>query len=234
MTWSLSGSPALCRGLLWHFQHSLSPGGKPIVIPPEIVPASSEEQVFIAHKLVGWLITKPVSVASILLSLLRVSDGEAADQIAGLMTELFVANYDCVQRYLETFANDPDIGERVSEMLTSNQAYLDGLNSVPPLAELRPSEAHRGIQHERRNAQMRELSREARKQSIVSKIATHSTILHGAGTLTTIYDTPGQGRQVVVPFHTFEYKQETARMQVIDLTGLEMILSVLRMEVRAK
>ena len=234
VTWLLSGNPALCRELLWLFQHSPSPEGKPIVISPEVMPASNEERVFVAHKAVGWLIVKPVTTASILLSLLRASDGEAADEIADLLTDLLLANYDCVQRYLETYADDPEIGERTRQMLTSNQIYLDGLKSVPALPELKPSEAHRGIQHERRNAQMRELSREARKQSIVSVIATHATILHGAGSLTTIYDAPGQGRQVVVPFHTFEYKQETARMQVIDLTGLEMMLSMLRMEGRTR
>jgi hypothetical protein len=119
-------------------------------------------------------------------------------------------------------------------MLTANKAYLKALQSVPALPELRPSDQHRGIQHEIRNEKMRELSRAARKQSIMAAIAKQAVILHGAGTLTMVYNAPGQGRQVVVPFQTFEYQHDIARMQVIDLTGLEMILSMLRMERRAK
>lgn len=234
MTWLLSGSPALCLGLLWHFQRSSPPDGAPMVIPPEALPASNDDRVFVAHKAVGWLIIKPVSTASILLSLLRASDGAAADEIANLLADLLLANYDCVQRYLETCVRDLDVGKRIRKILTANKTYLKALQSVPALPELRPSDEHRGIQHEIRNEKMRELSRAARKQSIMAAIAKQSVILHGAGTLTMVYDAPGQGRQVVVPFQTFEYQHDIARMQVIDLTGLEMILSMLRMEPHAK
>ena len=234
MTWLLSGSPALCRGLLWHFGRCPPPNGAPVVIPSDAVPTSNDDRVFVAHKAVGWLITKPVSVASILLSLLRASDGDAADEIANLLANLLLANYDCVQRYLETCVRDPYVGKRIRKMLTANRAYVKGLQSVPALPELRPSDEHRGIQHEIRNEKMRELSRAARKQSIMAAIAKQAVILHGAGTLTMVYDAPGQGRQIVVPFHTFEYQHETDRMQVIDLTGLEMSLSMLRMDRRGK
>lgn len=232
MTWLLSGSHALCSGLLWHFQHSNEQAGPVITVPSDAMPRTDGDCEFVARKAVGWLVLKPVTAASILVSLMRVSGEQAADDIAGLLASMLLANYGSVHTYLATLRDDPTLGQRITEMLAANKGYLDGLQSVPDMPELRPPETHVRVQHERHALQARETGKAARKQSVFMSMIKQSRILHGAGTLSTVYGLGGERRRVDTPFRTIGYSVELPRLEIIDPIGFDMALRTLRLERR--
>lgn len=232
LAWLLSGSDALCSGLLWHFQRSNELAGPVITVPPDALPKTDRDREFVARKAVGWLILKPVTAASILVSLLRVCGGRAADEIAGLLASMLLANYGSVQTYLVTLRDDPTVGARIAGMLAANKRYLDELQSVPDMPELRPSESHLRAQHERHALRARETSKATRKQSVFMSMIKQSRILHGAGTLSTVYGLGGEKRYVNTPFRKIGYSVELPRLESIDPIGFDMALLAFRLERR--
>jgi len=232
MAWLLSGSPALCNALSWHFQHSSDEAGSTISVPTDALPKTDDDCIFMARKAVGWLILKPVTATSILVSLMRVCSQQTADAIADLIGSMLLANYASVENYLETLRDDAIVGKHISEILATNRAYLDGLQSVPDIPELRPSESHLRVQHERRALRARETNRAAREQSVFMSMIKQSRILHGAGTLSTTYGPGGETRRVDTPFRTIGYSVELPRLETIDPIGFDMALRVLRLERR--
>jgi len=232
LTWLLSGSHALCSGLLWHFQHSNEQAGPAITVPSDAMPASDSDCEFVARKAVGWLILKPVTAASILVSLMRVCGEQAADDIADLLASMLLANYGSVHSYLATLRDDQAVGRRIEGMLAANKDYLNGLQSVPDIPELRPSETHLRVQHERHALRARETSKAARKQSVFMSMIKQSRILHGAGTLSTAYGPGGERHRIDTPFRTTGFSFELPRLEAIDPIGFDMVLRTLRLEKR--
>lgn len=232
LAWLLSGSHALCKGLLWHFQHSGEEAGPVITIPPDAVPESDVDFEFVARKAVGWLILKPVTAASILVSLMRFCGEETADDIAELLGSMLLANYSSVQTYVKTLRDDEKVGKWIAAQLAVNQIYRDGLKSVPDLPELRPSDAHLRVQYERRAIRARESGKAARKKSVFMSMVKQSRILHGAGTLSMVYGLNGEKHRVDMPFRTIGFSVEMPRLETIDPVGFDMALRVLRLERR--
>lgn len=233
LAWLLSGSQALCGSLLWQFQHTREEAGPPIAVPLDAMPANDSDFLFVARKAVGWLILKPVTSASILVTILGICGEEAADEIAYLLGSMLLMNYSSVQVYLERFRDDEKVGARIVALLAANQAYMDGLKSVPDMPELRPSDAHRLIQYERHALRAQQSGKTARKQSLLMSMIKQSRILHGEGTLSTVYGPQGENRHVNTPFKTIGYSVEMPRQEVIDPIGFNMVLMTLRLERRS-
>jgi len=232
LTCLVSGEPSLCRCLSELFHHSNEFSGPVITAPPDALPITDGDCIFVARKAVGWLILKPVTAASILVALMRACGEAATDAIADLLARMLLANYGSVHTYLVTLREDQALGQRIAGMVAANAAYLQGLQSVPDLPELRPSEFQLRVQHERQTLRARETGKAARKQSVFLSMVKHSRILHGAGTLTTVFGLGGAKQRVDTPFHTTGFSIELPRLESADPIGFDMALMTCRMERR--
>lgn len=233
LAWLSSGSHALCHSLMSHFQRVREEAGPAISVPADAMPRSDSDFGFVARKAVGWLILKPVTAASILIALMRHCGEEEANNITYLLGSMLLLNYSSVQVYLENLRDDEKVGGRVTSLLASGQAYMDGLKSVPDLPELCPSDAHRRIQYEQRALRALESGKAARKQSVFLSMIKQSRILHGAGALSTVHGSNGERHRVDMPFHSIEYSVEMPRQEIIDPVGFDMVLRTFRMERRS-
>ena len=233
ITWLLSGEVALGRAVMDQFDRTSESAGQPLSVPAGFLPKRDVDMAYLARKVVGWLFTKPVTAASLLVSLMRSCGDATADGIADLLGSILLTCYGSVRDYLGPLAQDERVGLRIATQLAINQAYLDGLRSVPELPELRPSEAQVNIQNERRATRAREVNKEARKHSVLLSMVKTSRILHGAGMISTIYELGGKRRRVETPFHTVGTSVEIPKLEIVDPIGFDEVLTMFRVEHRS-
>ena len=195
---------------------------------------SDAEIVFICRKAIGYMSAQPTVVSCFLVSALREVKADAADAISELMFNPVLMNSRGeAKAYMEKVAadeTDPATG-RVSVVLKRFDAYLLDLQSVGRLPELEPSERRRMIAREWRNELLSQACERARKNSIVSLIATERTILYGSGTVT--YFAPnvkGKRFRNETEFETHASSIEWPALESIDPCGSRYRIFELREE----
>jgi hypothetical protein len=232
ITWLLSGEAVLGRAVMDQFERISESEGRPLTVPAGFLPERDVDMAYLARKVVGWLFMKPVTAASLLVSFMRSCGDATADGIAGLLGSILLTCYGSVRDYLGPLAQDERVGLSIAAQLAINQIYLDGLRSVPELPELRPSEAQVSIQNERRATHARQVTKEARKHSVLLSMVKTSRILHGGGMISTIYEPDGKRRRVETPFYTVGTSVEIPKLEIADPIGFDEVLTMFRVERR--
>lgn len=227
--WLLRGTPGLCGGLAAAMQ---GPGleGLPVELLPQDLSMCQSEQIFICRKAIGWLFFKPITAASILVSVLRGCDDETAQALQNLLNETLLLNYRGVRKYLSSLAPDDAAKGRVDQCLADNDTYLSALQSVPKIKELEPSEHQRRIERLRVMDEMRDVHKQARRQSVFFSVIKHSVLLYGNHSLSFIKDDNDTLRPMEMDLKRHGISFEVPSMEIIDPIGLQRTLRIFRAE----
>ena len=121
----------------------------------------------------------------------------------------------------------------VTRLRNMRNAYNAPLNDLPPNPALRPSTMERRVQAEFARERSREVGRMAKERSILSAIATTSTLLYGRTSVAYIY--PGDGTEPirqVIPMQSYETSTPIPRMDVLYPSRLNYFLHQFRKEKR--
>jgi hypothetical protein len=150
--WLMSGNQALAEHI-----SSLMGGStrEPAIFEVDIKPYAlrDNEALFLARKAVGWFFFHPITAASLIICILRSVKDEIAETIADLLFEPLLLNYSGELRdHLAARKKGPRDSAKphIRAALAKLDTYLDGLRSVGFLAELKPSERERLIEHSNR------------------------------------------------------------------------------------
>lgn len=227
--WLKLGAPRLCGGLAKAIQ---GPGldGVPINLKAEDLAISPAEQLFICRKAVGWLFFKPTTASSVLVSVLRVCDMDTSREVRKLLVDPLLQNYGGVRKYLGSLSPEDAASKAVTWALAQNDSYLEAQRSIPPVAELQPSEHHRRIERLRISDQMRDAHKQAERGSVLLSLVSRSVLLYGNRSLTFVDDGQDNLRPMEIDLHSHGISYEMPRMEIIDPVGLEYILRVFRHE----
>lgn len=227
--WLLIGSPELCGGLS-NAMHGRDLDGPPLHIRAEDLSISPQAQLFICRKAIGWFFLKPTTAASILVSVLRVCDGETTMEVQKLLVDPLLLNYSSVRKYLEGLSSDEVAKKPIAQALADNNAYLEALRGIPLIKELKPSEHHRRIEQLRMSDQMRDVHKQARSQSVLLRIVKQSVLLYGNSSLSFIKEANDELRPTEMDLKPYGISFEMPRMEVVDPVGLDYMLRVFRGE----
>lgn len=225
--WLLQGTPNLCEGLANSLIGETLEGppldllAKDLSIPPVA-------QLFICRKAIGWFFFKPTTAASVIVSVLRCCDAETAKYVADLLGIILV-NYTGVRGYLEGIASNDAAKTQVIKCLKTNDEHLAGIEKVPLIKELQPSEHQRWIQRVRMSNKMREINKQAHKQSIFYNLVKRSVLLYGGRSLTFVNE-GNVRRPVEMDLKPHGVSIEIPRMEIIDPVGLDEMLRRFRVE----
>lgn len=234
--WLLNGNASLGRAAAF-----LVGGGHGANIPvqvdgAEINVTDSREVIFLARKICGYLFTNPVSVASMLLSLLELAqDNQTCTQIGNLILNALLINYPGKAR---TFINErresctAEIQEVLRQIDVALDEYFEALSSIDEIPELYPSETQREAYYRYHSHQMAESFREAEKKSFLSSLFTKQTLLYGRTSVTYIQDGQGNAHRQEIPLKEHSVEFELPRLAQLDPLGLEQQLVVFRAERR--
>lgn len=227
VSWLMLGDPRLCEGLL-HALPAEHMEGEALDLQLEDLAISPSAQLFLCRKSIGWFFIKPITAASILIAVLRVSNDQTASAIQSLLADLLLRNYSCVREYLLTLACEDQA--RVAPALAQHDSYQAGLEGVPFIAELQPSEHRRRLERLRASDLMRGAQQQAQQQSIFAQLVHRSVLLYGNRSLSYVKSPDGTLQPFDMKLHAIGVSYEMPSMQYVDAVGLDYRLSVYRRE----
>ncbi len=232
--WFLGGDQALCHAIdqiikLAHDKNLILS-----IEPDELTNADSTHLIFLARKVIGYLFFHPVTATSILLSLvLCVKDEEAGSKITQLIFDPLLLNYPGeVGGYLEHRSNsdNPDIKGISQEAIQAYEKYIEDMRGVEKLPEHRPPVAHHEVFIRRYSRQMRQIMREAEKQSVMMSLVKKSTLLYGTKSINYIGEPYTRNRRMEIPLQKHSFSMEIPRLHNIDPFSLDCMLHIFRHE----
>lgn len=227
--WLLGGNAALCSVL---DKAISSPAQRKTTFEPDFVwlKLTDEDLTVIARRAVGWFFLHPVLAAGPVVSALRIAREPAAvEELVELLFDPLLMNFSgALHDYLRKISSDPfdAASTGAAEAIARQDRYLEGLRSVDPIAELRPTERQRAAERQRQDDAMQESYRSAQQHSIFGAIATKKQLLHGQSH---VYYFPGRdSARSESKLGVLEHIIECPRVNIVDPVGLELQLLMLR------
>ena len=226
--WLLSGSMALCENVAHLIPFD---DNRPFDTNVASVELTSAKQAFLCRKAIGFLFTRPVTCCSILVSVLRSGDKDAADEATDLLFEPMLVNYsgNAVNYLKEITAGDPAY-LAVHQALERHRAYFSGLEATAAIKELHPSDYERDVVRQRSYDEMCAAQKAAERQSVLLSAVHRSTLLYGKRSLTYVLDSDGSRRAVALDLKSVGVSFEMPRHEVLDPVGLDLMLRIFRVE----
>ncbi|KAA8553814.1 MULTISPECIES: hypothetical protein [Pseudomonas fluorescens group] len=213
---------AACEGRIFTFDFRLT-----LDVP-------DSDYLYIARKALGVFFSKPVYMASLIVSLMRNAEDATMAALQSLLFDPVLINYSGLRSdYLDKIAADAtDPASRaVEHALLELQMYLDGLGNAH-IRELQPSERERQLEHHRRNEEMQSQMVEARKSSFIASLGSEKILLYGTGMASWIPEfpppqgvaegEPGPMRRMEQSLATIQHSFQLARHSVLEPSTLEL------------
>jgi len=232
--WFLRGERPLCEGVQeiggMHHGDDL----RIEIDPAELKPLDPVHVIFTARKVVGYFFMKPVTAASLVISLMRLApDDEVLHGLGELLLNPLLMNYTgSMREYVGEQAGRESgkVKETIDRALASIEEYLEDLRSVPGLPALHPSQAQRESYRRHMSDSMAESMRAAEKSSIFFGLFTRNTLLYGRKSINYIYTGDGQPKRMEMPLTSHSVEMEFPRMHDLDPYGVDYMLRVFRLE----
>ena len=236
--WFLNGAPALCESVNRIAGKSDNDTLSIEIDASELTAKDCKHITFVARKAIGYLFMKPITAASILISLMRPApDDETRKCLGELLLDSLLMNYPgSVREYVEDQARQETgkVKKTLDKALAELTAYLDTLSAVPALAALHPNQAHREAynRYMRKSFEvsMKEAEKETKKEYFLLNFFSKSTLLYGRKPITYIHAGGVPSRRMEMEIPTISYSTESPRMEHLDEHGLNCMLSVFRAE----
>jgi hypothetical protein len=232
--WFLRGDRVLCESVHTIINTHHGDNMALEIDPIELKSADLVHVLFIARKDIGFIFMKPVSAASILISLMRhTTDDEILTNLGELLFDPLLLNFTGkVQEYVlqQSGIESGKVKETIDKALRAVDDYLDLLRSVGNLAALHPGEVQREAHHRHFSRLMAESYKAAEAQSVFLNLVSKSVLLYGRKSINYVYGSDGQSHRMEIPLQSHGTEMEFPRMENIDPHGLDYMLRIFRNE----
>ncbi|MDL2185698.1 hypothetical protein P5706_16060 [Pseudomonas sp. ChxA] len=191
------------------------------------------DYLFIARKALGTFFSKPLFIASLIVSLMRNASGATLGDLERLLFDPVLINYSGLKSdYLDEIAESTTdlVSQAVQRALQELHKYLEGLGDSH-IRELQPSERQRQLEHHRRNEQMQNDMVEARASSIMADLVSEQVLLYGTGMASWVPAFPppqdmadgdtGPMRRIEQSLATVQHIFQIPRQSVLEPSTLE-------------
>lgn len=232
--WFLRGDRVLCDGI--HTIIGAHHGSDlPLEIDPvELKSADFRHIIFIARKAIGFLFTQPISVATILISLMRnTTDDDILTNLSAMLFDPLLLNFTGkVRDYVvqQSGLESGRVKATIDKALGDINKYLEDLRSVGNLVALHPAETQREAHQRHFSNILAESWKAAEAQSVFLNLVSISVLLYGRKSIHYIYGPDGQSRRMEIPLQSHDTEMEFPRMQTVDPFGLDFTLRIFRSE----
>lgn len=208
-------------------------GSSPLILaaPEAMLDRSDEELLLLAHRAVGYLFLHPITVASLVLSLMRGVGDKAAQAMQDILFDPLLINFSGeLADWLKERAKDAadPLQPQIIDLLARLDGYIAGLRAAGEIKELSPSERERMIESHRQHESMRQAHKEAEKKSVLMSIVSRSVLLYGTRSISKFVGIDGEERRNEMPLHSFHHSFETPRIDILEPFDLDYTLRVLR------
>jgi hypothetical protein len=224
--WFLSGSIALCDNVSDLVGIDKNRAFDTTVQPLGLTAA---QQIFLCHKAIGFLFTKPVICCSIIVSVLRAENPDVEGHVADLLFDPMLLNYGGEAKdYLKSIPATDATHGAIQKALAKDEAFYARVEAAGTIKDLHPSDYQRDVEHQRTYDSMRQIHKAAMTKSVLMNLVHRSTILYGKRSLTFAEDTDGKRRAVEMDLKPFSTSWELPRHEILDPVGLDYMIRVFR------
>lgn len=227
--WFLSGEPSLCHAVS-NLLHDVT--GEDIELNADMALLGDDKgQVFVSHKAIGWLFTRPVAAASFILSICETASTTTLNNLEQVLYDPLLLSYpgDLAQFFQSCIDKDVQ-GQLCKRLLGKLQAYHADIEKVSELNELMaPSENVRAY-WKNFDKKMQKAHEKASKSSIIQKIVTTQRLLYGNSSIYYVHQGDGKSVRQEVQMHSFSHSTEMPRLNVLDPESLDYVLHICRYE----
>lgn len=227
--WLLSGESLLCRGILGVFDGAAE---KDIEIKAEMALLNTEvKKLFVGRKAVGWLFTRPVTVASFIISVSEVASITTVQELESILYDPLLLSYPGeLKRFLQSCI-DKGIQEHLCERLLGKlKSYHADIEKISKLNELKASSENVRIYWKDFDKSMQKAHEEASKSSFIRMIAKTQVLLYGNSSIYYVHQGDGKSVRQEMQMHSFSHSTEMPRLSVLAPESLDYVLRVYRCE----
>lgn len=232
--WLKIGEPVLCGGLQSIIGSYHGDNIKLEVDTDELDSSNPAHLIFVARKAIGYFLFQPVTAASLLISLMKLtSEEEILGELVDLLFDPLLMNYtgsalDYVKE--QSGQESGKVKHAIAKALKEIEDYLKNLRSVGILPALHPSNAQREAQDRHFAELMTKSMEDATSQSAILNLFPKITLLYGSKAISYVYDKKNPPRRLETSLASHGTEMEFPRMQNIDPYGLEFMVRVFRTE----
>lgn len=238
--WLLSGKSQLCKAI---FDIVSLPYGDDLIIsidPSEIDISNYNEIYFLARKAIGYLFFKPISAASIIVSLIKVvSEDEIFQALSELLFDPLLINYpgqvrNYLDQQIQTTISSP-LKEALQAAVNSLESYVADLNTVSTIPEIHPPQRNIDAYNLRFQKQCSEYMTQAEKSSALFSILPKSLLLYyGNKSIDYVYAYNSEVKRVETPLKKLGDGEKISisipSLTLIDPLGLDYMLRMFQVE----
>ena len=190
-----------------------------------------KKQVFVSHKAIGWLFTRPVAAASFILSICETASITTLNNIAQILYDPLLLSYPGeLEQFFQSYIDKNVQGQLCERLLRKLEAYHADIMKVSELNELMaPSENVRAYWKDC-DKDMQKAHEKASKSSIIQIIATTQRLLYGNSSIYYIHMGDGKSVRQEAQMHSFSHSTEMPRLNVLDPESLDYALRIYRYE----
>ena len=232
--WFLKGNPVLCDGIRTIAELAYEQDLRLVAVPSEFASTDPMQMIFLARKSIGYLFSKPITVASIVISLLEYAiDADIQKELANLLFDPLLLNYPGQLKDYLTKKSDHSsepVKENIKRSIRTLDQYFEHLKSMGSIPELHPSQAQREAYRRHFSRLMSESMENAKKDSVFLSLVSTSVILYGSTSIDYVYGVDGATNRMEIPLQSHSTTVEVPRTGNIDSFGLDYMLRVFRAE----
>jgi len=190
--------------------------------------------IFIARKAIGYLFFNPITVVSIIISLLRsTKEGKAMKDLEELLLNPVLFNYPGAARQFladRIPKESKPVATIIKSALNRLDDYQDNLRHIGEIPELHPTLLQREASSRKFSQEMSESYKQAMKGSIVELIATKSVLLYGRTSVNYIQQGPSDATRMEIPMKKHSVEMDFPMRHNLDPFGVDYMLRVFRAE----
>ena len=224
--WFLTGELSLCHGVL-DLLHDVT--AQSIELNADMSLLHSEtELVFVCHKAVGWLFTRPIAAASFILSVYKSEDLNSPKELERILYDPLLLSYPGdLKKYFQACIDANNQEQLCERLLRELEIHHENLNKISCLKELRAPLENVSVYWKDFDRSMQKARDEAPK-SIFEEICTVQHLLYGNSSIYYINHGDGEPVRQEMEMQSFSHSAEMPRLNILDPQNLDYMLRVYR------
>ena len=231
VSWLSSRNTKLCRAAEDILESVVGDEAKiEINLPNKEVDYEVQELIFLAKKGAGWLFARPVSAASLLLSIYLKLPTSSQSQIIKLIFDPLLLSYPGeLGRYLKEKSSVDEYSEVCLKLIQMYEEYSTNLQHARECKELNAPQNNTVAYWNEFNNSMQKAKDEAPK-SIFEQLCTVQHLLYGNSSAFYVSDETGEHHRSEVQMQSISHSVEMPKLPILAPEGFELELRFLRTE----
>ena len=227
--WFLDGESSLCQNV-FILLHDIS--GKDIELNADMALLDDEQKkLFVSRKAVGWLFTRPIAAASLILSISRSASKHTIATLEDILYDPLLLSYPGeLKKFFQTYRDNNEQDYICRLLLDKLEAHNLDILRVSELKELAAPSKNIELYWKDFEKDMQESYEEASKNSFLRLIATPQRLLYGNSSIYYIHQIGGQPSRQEMQMHSFSHSAEMPTLNILDPESLDYSLRFFRCE----